>query len=233
MVVDQALIDQIVSSVLAKLQPAPARSVVSVPPPKAIPATIELTSAVITADVLSESYKTGYILRIGRKSILTPSAIDWLRTNKVDWKRAEKHSAGAGSKRGRWKLIVQSATPTVNAVVDAMKRQHADWAIDLIGQAAEAASLAINTICTADRDGVAVLTSFAEIVACRANRNEQVRAAAIGDRNQLNLTMQHLGPNVVCINPTGKTFVELRNLLQDCAATSPKAPAGWNGKESG
>ena len=71
---DQALIDQIVSNVLAKLQPAPVRPVVEAPvetpvaatplvsmlpkptvtPPKpALPAAIELTAPVITAELLA------------------------------------------------------------------------------------------------------------------------------------------------------------------------------------
>ena len=85
----------------------------------------------------------------------------------------------------------------------------------------------MGSISKAEHDGVAILSEYAEIIACRANRNERVRAAVISDRKQLELTMQHLGVNVVCINPNGRTFIEMRNLLRDCAAKRPVAPAGW------
>ncbi len=244
--VDQALIEQIVSNVLAQLQPASVRPVVESPKsttkmetvgkpavePQAIvkPAAIELTASIITADLLEETARVGQPLRIGRHSILTPSARDWLHTKRVDWSRIDKlASGGSASTMGvaRWQLIVQTVTPTVKALHDGLKRQPDGWKIELVGQAAEAATLAIGSISKAEHDGVAVLSEYAEIIACRANRNERVRAAVISDRKQLELTMRHLGVNVVCINPNGRTFIEMRNLLRDCAAKRPMVPAGW------
>jgi hypothetical protein len=234
--VDQALIEQIVSNVLAQLQPASARPVVESPKstPKMTatekPSAIELNASIITADLLEENARVGQPLKIGRRSILTPSARDWLHTKRIDWSRGDKASAGGNSSStaaARWQLIVQSVTPTVKALHDGLKRQSEGWKIELVGQPVEAAALAIGSINKAEFEGVTILSEFAEIIACRANRNERVRAAVISDRKQLELTMQHLGVNVVCINPTGRTFIELRNLLRDCAAKKPQAPAGW------
>ena len=238
---DQALIEQIVSNVLAQLQPASVRSVVESPKsaPKTTmtvksvverPAAIELTASIITADLLEVTARVGQPLKIGHRSILTPSARDWLHTKRIDWSRIDKLSAGdSGATKGtaRWQLIVQTVTPTVKALHDGLKRQPEGWKIELVGQASEAATLAIGSISKAEHEGVAILSEYAEIIACRANRNERVRAAVISDRKQLELTMQHLGVNVVCINPNGRTFIELRNLLRDCAAKKPQAPAGW------
>ena len=136
---------------------------------------------------------------------------------------------GSSTTKGaaRWQLILQTVTPTVKALHDGLKRQPEGWKIELVGQPVEAATLAIGAISKAEHDGVAILSEYAEIIACRANRNERVRAAVISDRKQLELTMQHLGVNVVCINPTGRTFVEMRNLLRDCVAKRPQVPAGW------
>ncbi len=195
------------------------------------PAAIELTASVITASLLEETARIGQPLKIGRSSILTPSARDWLRTKRIDWSRIDKLAGdGSGATKGaaRWQLIVQTVTPMVQALHDGLKRQPEGWKIELVGQAAEAATLAIGSISKAEHDGVAILSEYAEIIACRANRNDRVRAAVISDRKQLELTMQHLGMNVVCINPNGRTFIELRNLLRDCAAKKPQAPAGWN-----
>ena len=234
--VDQALIERIVSNVLAQLQPASVRPVIEVPKsaPKMMAVeksvAIELTASIITADLLEETARVGQPLKIGRSSILTPSARDWLNTKRIDWSRIDKLSAGgSGTTKGaaRWQLIVQTVTPTVKALHDGLKRQPEGWKIELVGQPVEAATLAIGSISKAEHDGVAILSEYAEIIACRVNRNERVRAAVISDRKQLELTMQHLGVNVVCINPNGRTFIEMRNLLRDCAAKRPVMPAGW------
>ncbi len=240
--VDQALIEQIVSNVLAQLQPASVRPVAETP--KSAPKTttveklmtveksavIELTASIITAGLLEETARAGQSLKIGRRSILTPSARDWLHTKRIDWSRIDKLAAGGSSMTkgaARWQLIVQTVTPTVKALQDGLKRQPEGWKIELVGQPVEAATLAIGAINKAEHDGVVIVSEYAEIIACRSNRNERVRAAVISDRKQLEMTMQHLGVNVICINPTGRTFVEMRNLLRDCAATKPAAPAGW------
>ena len=234
--VDQALIERIVSNVLAQLQPVSVHPVIEVPKsaPKMMAVeksvAIELTASIITADLLEETARVGQPLKIGRSSILTPSARDWLNTKRIDWSRIDKLSAGgSGTTKGaaRWQLIVQTVTPTVKALHDGLKRQPEGWKIELVGQPVEAATLAIGSISKAEHDGVAILSEYAEIIACRVNRNERVRAAVISDRKQLELTMQHLGVNVVCINPNGRTFIEMRNLLRDCAAKRPLAPMGW------
>ncbi len=238
---DQALIEQIVSNVLAQLQPASVRSVVESPksthktttvvkPVVEKPAVIELTASVITAGLLEETARVGQPLKIGRRSILTPSARDWLHTKRIDWSRIDKlASNGSGTTKlaARWQLIVQTVTPTVKALYDGLKRQPEGWKIELVGQAIEAATLAVGSISKAEHEGVVILSEFAEIIACRANRSDRVRAAVIADRKQLELTMQHLGVNVVCINPNGRTFIEMRNLLRDCAAKRPQVPAEW------
>ena len=239
--VDQALIERIVSNVLAQLQPASVRPVVESPKSTAKTTTvvkpvveksvvIELTASVITASLLEETARVGQPLKIGRRSILTPSARDWLHSKRIDWSRVDKLAAGESATAklaARWQLIVQTVTPTVKALHDGLKRQPDGWKIELVGQAIEAATLAIGSISKAEHEGVVILSEFAEIVACRANRNDRVRAAVISDRKQLELTMRHLGANVVCINPNGRTFIEMRNLLGDCAAKRPVAPVGW------
>lgn len=240
LIVDQDLVEQIVSNVLAQLQPASSRPVLTAPvavAPASIAATplvitvTELTAPIITAELLATTVRLGQPLRVGQQSILTPSARDWLSTKKISWSRGAETSASGESTNqtgARWQLIVQTVNPNVKALQDSLKRQPEGWTLDLVGQPLEAATQAASAISTAERDGVVVLSEYAEIIACRANRNERVRAAVISDRKQLELTRQHLGVNLVCINPNGRTFIELRNLLRDCAGSKPVAPVGWS-----
>lgn len=231
-IVDQALIEQIVSKVLTQLQRAPARAVGNEPKTEQTTSVVEITAPVITANLLAESVRNGQPLKIGRKSILTPAARDWLNTKKVAWSRSGETTVSVANDHtkgnARWQLILQSVTPTVRALHEGLKRNSEGLKIDLVGQPLEAATIAASALSTAERDGVMVVSEFAEIIACRANRSERVRAAVITDRKQLELARQHLGVNLVCVNPSGRTFIELRNLLRDCAAMSPTAPAGWN-----
>jgi hypothetical protein len=267
-IVNQALIDEIVSNVLARLQPASVRPVVppvkmvapaspkpamvaAVNAPTAVVATptstlqptalatapaesksnvVEILSPVITADMLDVMVNAGQGLRIGRTSILTPSARDWLNSKRTTWSRLDRHSsqqAAVGGQRVRWQIILQTVTPTVKALHDGIRRLADGWKIELVGQPLEAATLATNLVNTAECDGVVVFTEQAELIACRANRNDRVRAAVVHGPKQWEQVMRTLSANVVCINPVGKTFIELRNLLRDCSSNKPRPPAGW------
>ena len=247
---NQALIDEIVSGVLAKLQPAPVRPVIEAirqptttpvfasPTPSASAAktvtaaqtntvplpVIELSGPVITADLLEQSLRAGQSLRIGRNSILTPSARDWLNSRRTSWTRQDKaHSAGSDS-RARWQLILQTVTPAVKSLQEGLRRTSDGWKIELVGQPLEAVKLATGFITTAESDGVVIFTEQAELMACYANRNERVRAAVVQNSKQWEHVTRTLGANVVCISPVGRTFVELRNLLKECAAIRPQSP---------
>lgn len=234
---DQSLVEQVVSRVLAQLQSSSVGSVVeqssSLCSPMAIQnvAVVELMGAVITAETLQETVQVGHPLRIGLRSVLTPSARDWLQTNRIAWSRMEPNAAAsvnpASQQANRWRLIVQTLTPAVKSLSEGLSRQTDVWKIQAVGQFSEAATMATTTANHAEHDGVVVLSDHAEVIACLANRNKQVRAAVIADRKQLELAVQRLGVNVVCINPIGRSYVEMRNLLRDCTANKPSAPIGW------
>lgn len=227
---NQSLVDEIVSNVLAQLQPKIARSVNPVETPKpvekpigssTVSAVVDLTSAVITADMLESAVRPGQALRIGRNSILTPSARDWLNSKRMAWSRQERSlgSKESGGNQGRWRIVLQTVTPTVKALQEGLRRTSDGWKVEIVGQPLEAATLATNLVSTAESDGVVIFTEQAELIACHANRNERVRAAVMQNSKQWELVMKSLSANVVCINPIGRSFVELRNLLRDCVRT--------------
>ena len=263
---NQALFDEIVSGVLAKLQPAAVRHVpgdghsqavsnavsqarsqpsvqgnpvtlpvqsqsvpstaASLPVVTAQPNVVELSGPIITADLLEKSLRSGQSLRIGRGAILTPSARDWLHARRTPWTRQDKSGATSSAGRVRWHIILQTVTPTVRSLQDGLRRLADGWKIELVGQPLEAAMRAINLVNTAECDGVVIFTEQADLVACQSNRNERVRAAVMQNSKQWEQVMRTLGANVVCISPIGRTFIELRNLLRDCAGTKPQAPSG-------
>ena len=256
---NQALIDEIVTNVLAKLQQVAARPIVpsmpSVRPPGVVATVsvpnlqtmpdavaasrssttdlhasalkvtvVELLAPIITAEVLERAVRPGQPLRIGRTSILTPSARDWLNSKRMTFSRQDRSLAMAAGTRGRWQVILQTVTPTVRALQDGLRRFSDSWKVELVGQPLEAAALAVSLINQAECDGVVVFTEQAELIACHSNRNDRVRAAVMHSSQQWEQVLRTLSANVVCISPLGRTFVELRNLLRDCAATRPMPP---------
>ena len=101
-------------------------------------AVVELMDAVITAETLQETVQVGHPLRIGRRSVLTPSARDWLQTNRIAWSRMEPNAAAsvnpASQQANRWRLIVQTLTPAVKSLSEGLSRQTDVWKIQAVGQ---------------------------------------------------------------------------------------------------
>lgn len=224
MTVDQTLVDRIVTQVLHELQPAAAVH------PRTEPSRQEdglwLEETVITGDLLEEKLNGAKRLRIGAKAILTPSARDVLRKRDIEWNRNGTAQIGDAASQGKRVLIAQTVTLAVQTLLAEWKRTGAgQWRIELVGQPREAVELGIGMICKAEADGVAVLTDQAELVACQVNRNERIRAAVVADVTAVERVRESMEANFICINPTGKSFIELRNILKRFQEPGRVAPA--------
>ena len=220
---NQTLIEQIVANVLQELQPATALRAEASETSELL-----LDAPVITADVLQERVTNGQSVRIGMKSILTPSAREWLKAHNVRWQRGSRIGATT-TVNSRRQLLASTVTPAVRTLLDAMIRDLPGWKHDLSGNAAEVADAAAHAINAAATDLIVVISEAADVVACRANRHPQVRSAVVASVGHLRLLVEHLGPNVLAINPGGRSFFDLRNLLRSCAALpAPRAPHGWD-----
>lgn len=233
---DSALIDRIVSNVLAQLQPeGSTRAVIAEPPsviatPVSKPAAIELLDPVITAKLLQDRAATASALRFGPKSLLTPSARDWLHTRKVPWSREATSSATSTSANpAKRRLLLSTITPTVRAVQSTLSRELPGWGCDLIGKATEVVETVARLISTAEAELVVAISDRAELIACYANRSAKVRAAVVTSIEPLTSMAKHLGANVIVLDPSGKSYIELRNILRACAALGrPQPPLGWD-----
>lgn len=227
---DSALVERIVASVLEQLQsrgvPRVESPVPAVAPLQAEPKELGLTDAVVTAAVLEHlTIPGGATLLVGPKTVLTPSAHDWLRQRQVAWKRSRTSVTSAVNHATRWQLLASTVTPTVRSLLDQVSRSHASWKRQLVGTAAEATETAVRSIATAETERVFVITSQADMVACRANRNDRVRAAVIQSAEHLRGIEANLSPNVVVLDPQAKSLMELRQIVQACAVLSaPRAP---------
>ncbi|MCA9017011.1 MAG: hypothetical protein KDA77_16890 [Planctomycetaceae bacterium] len=213
----EELVNQVVASVLSTLsrQGQGRQTTGSVPPVSAAGASVVLSEKVITADLLAEKAKGHAAVGIAAGSLLTPSAKDYLREFKISVHRATTAAAPATGQRTSWRAIVLSNSLAVeNALTTIEQQTGTRWSQELSSSLEESVKDAISSLCRADAAGVVLFASAAEKAACLANRNQKVCAAAIQDVNHLRTVIAQMSPNLICVNPEQKSFMELRNLMK-------------------
>lgn len=231
MSVDGDLLERIVSGVLNELRGvAPADAAVVTAAPRT-PDAVLVTEKVITAELLEKTCGRSPRIVIGKNSLLTPSARDFLKQNRIDWTReAAASNSEVQSAAAKWKAIVVATTKNLaNALDDAGKTAGAAWVRELAGCDVDAVDRAVSTICRAEASGVVVFTSHPDTVACRANRNSKVRGASVANAGEIRKVNKQMGANLICIDPASRSQMELNHLLREAAASGrPIAPKGWN-----
>ena len=213
----QVLIEQIVAEVMRRLMPtassAPASSETN------NGQSTQLTDSVITADVLAEKVTGQKRVVVGERAIVTPSARDWILHNKVALiheKTAASTAAPDSVKEKSDKLVITHSTgQTIDRVLeDAGRQTNGGWNRKNVESADEAAKKAIGELRRESSRVIVVLTSEPEVAACLANRNEQVKAAVVGDTAAVARVKSELDGNVFVVDPAGRSFFELRNILR-------------------
>jgi len=242
MSLDVATIERLVREVLREIEPQSAASrpvlasiprvtAVEVPvaeTPSATPVaqTVECTERVVTANWLQEQVPHGGRVRFTARAIVTPAAQDWLKQQRIPWDRgntpasntSNSPSVTAAKSVSYWKIIQQSTAGIATAAVKSIQQQ-SGVPVELCGTAAEAIVQGRSLICRGDQQGVIILTSQPQLVACQVNRQEQIRAVEVRDFREWSPLRQELNPNVVCINPGTKTLMELKHLLGQIVGT--------------
>ena len=202
----QALIERVVAEVMGQLMTRSAAPV-SEPARRFV-----LKETVITADLLAESASGQAVIEVTQKAIVTPSARDWLKQNKVEVIRAPRQIAGATTSAVQTVghlAIIQSGGENVDRVLKSL-----NWKRELAGTADEAAKLAISEVCRGGVNRLLIFSREAEVAVCLANRNEKVRAATVTDVAGVKRVKSGLGANVFVIDPADRGFFELRNVVK-------------------
>lgn len=244
---DSAAIDRIVQNVLKQISPssiaAPvkanatpsaatgAKAAAPKPTPVPVPASASMSVAihdrVITGDLLAEKVKGQKVpLVIGAKSLLTPTAHDYIRIHRLEVTRAAAGAtSGGGEKSGtsataRWKLAIVRTSPALEKLFGELGGA---WSRDLLGCPDDAASLAITELSRGAVDGVVIAATQSYRAACRANRHEKVRAAYITEPAGVRAARDQMRLNAIVIDPTAKTYFELRNIIAAFTAPWPES----------
>ncbi|QDU08095.1 hypothetical protein [Gimesia aquarii] len=213
----EELVNQVVDNVLSVLsqQGNDRQATGNVPPVSTPDSSMVLTEKVITADLLAEKTKGQTAIGIAAGSLLTPSAKDYLREFQVSVHRPTSVVSPSKGQGAPWRAIVLSHSVAVeNALAKIEQQTNSRWSQELSSSLEEAVKETISSICRADATGVVLFAEAAEKAACLANRNQKIRAAAVQDVNHLRTVITQMNPNLICVNPEQKSFIELRNLVK-------------------
>ncbi len=197
-------------------------------------ATVVFSEKVITEEVLKSRISQAKSIHVNTAAILTPSALEFLRSNHIECHRLTQTANSASqlepNSATRFRLVNSNTNDAAKRVVeDAISREETVWSEQLASNCREAAELAVSSICRGDANAVAVLATAATGVACFANRNKKVRAAAVVDARGVSLAKAEIGANLIAINPDGKSFFELRNMLKTFASGGlQNSPTNWD-----
>lgn len=233
---DSAAVDQIVANVLKQLSAggsgsssggstasavatasiaATPRSTSEPRPPvaKSAAAVVTLTERIITGDLLTEKATGASQVIIPVKAILTPTAHDFLKASRVQVVRGS--GAAVATKPGEatsstWKWITVTSTAAVARLSDELG---AGWSREVLGCPDDAATLAISAICRGEASGVVIVSKQHFRAACRANRNDKVRAVPLSSPAEVKAAREQLRLNVIAIDPTSRSYFELKNIL--------------------
>jgi hypothetical protein len=222
---DDNLLDAIVAGVLDRLRGASApsgssrrdmergngvdrggeaRAVTAAEPPL-------ISSRVVTEAVLEASLHGAKTVRFAPKTVLTPTARDYLRVHGIDWSYATSEPSRSQTLDGGWAVLIVRSTTAVERVVAEL---FPDARRERFSCPDDAATFAI---AERARGGFARGILFAEQThraACLANRHTAVKAAAVRDAAEVVSIGRQLRVNVWCLDPTNRTYFELRNVLK-------------------
>ena len=197
-------------------------------PVSAAATAVVIRERIVTADVLKEQTKPGSKVVIAKKAILTPAAQDYVRNFKIALERSDTSPTGNSVAAVRWKIILSSVAEHTVRAIDAVCQQQNSVQRELSGSAPEAITAAVSTINRAEVAGVIVVTAAPQVVACRANRSPAIRAAVVSDLASWQQVQPQLRPNVVCISPQGRGFMEMQNVINKVVTSpAPEVPADW------
>jgi len=185
------------------------------PSDSAVPKGVQISEAVVTQALLAETINGAKQVQIGPKAILTPSARDFVRNHGIQVLREPSTPRGAASIR--LQVIATVSTPATAASVEGFQARGIAVDFRLLGIPAEAASQAISALCRGEAAKVVVFTSHPELVACLANRNDRLRAAAVADAAGAERVQKTLNPNLLAIDPSTRGVHELKALLKPFA----------------
>ncbi len=198
------LIEDVVQSVLQELRRASGSPGSCDATPPAVAAGLTIDDAVVTEATLASRLGSTSEVVFAARTVLTPTARDYLRSNNVSWTRSGSAGA-AGIAVSKGPRIV--ATHSTVAVGSAFNKGS-----DLVRIGVEKAG---RVVIDAVGDGVVlVLTALPHSLAIELNRSAEIRAIALDQLCAAAREVRENRANCVCAKPNGRSKDELKKLAR-------------------
>ena len=226
--IDSSTIDRIVAGVLNQLagggDRAPSAVTAVAPDRGGCAEKVTITESVVTAHVLLAHAGSDVRIAVRDRAIVTPAAWDAARERGIEIVRTSAMAAGPGiaktltaarqghpARLGRPQLFVVHSTDASERLWEEIRDC---WRRELLSCPDDAAAQAISAICRGETATVVILATQTHRAACLANRNEKVKAVVIRDAGDVRTIRKQLRANVWCLDPTERSWFELRTLLR-------------------
>lgn len=217
-------IDRIVAGVLNKLSGPPVASRPSLPatasPSQGNPSlVVEIGGKVVTAEQL-RSVLLGGSVSVAEKAIITPAAWDMAKERglRIERRSASRPKSQVAATDSGPRSSVSSLLITVKNT-DSVDRVWSEiqgtWRRELLGCPDDAAGLAIAELSRGAVGTVVIVAEQTLRAACLANRHAAVKAVPIRDMADVRLARKQIRANVWCLDPVGRTYFEMRNIIRE------------------
>jgi len=201
-------------------------------PVNATPAAVSLPGAVITAENINRVPVHSAVI-VQPRAIVTPAAWDALRDRRIHLQRGTVGTTEGLSSGDEGQkvtpvtinsdllplLLIVHNTPAAEQLWQGLSES---WRREWSGCPDDAAKLAIGEICRGAAPYVVIFAEQRHRAACLANRHEQVKAVVVQSAGEVKEIRKTLRANVWCVNPAGRSWFELKNLIQHMRAASQK-----------
>jgi hypothetical protein len=205
-----AVIDQVVREVLARLRPAPQEAAAAV---------LRLAAPLVAVDDVAGKLAGVRQLVVARETVVTPAVRDMLREAQVELVREASAASAAGQG-----LPLLLAVAELSYDVRPLEQMLARQGVAAVAAAtSDLASAAARAGARAAANGRAVVLSARPLVAaCLANRTRGVRCAAARDHAAAVEALSGLAANVLAMDPRPLGLAQLARMVRMFAAQ----PAG-------
>ena len=226
--IDEHALDAIVAGVLARLRSQAALLPQSVAETKQAAVeqqavkpssleTIDLADRVITQAVLEQKLGGARRVRFSPQAVLTPTGRDFLKSREIIWSRGLASARKAAGEKAAWPVLVVRHTAALDRVLADLLPQSSP---ELFGCPDDAAQRVISEMSRGGMERAILFVEQVHRAACLANRSEKVKAVVVRDAGEVGMIRAQLRANTWCLDPTGRSYFELRNLVRAVIKTS-------------
>ena len=181
-----------------------------------------LDEKIITEELLAERTSESCVCCVRPDAIVTPAAKDFLREQGIGLQcstdRVEPNGSASERTFCRGRIIVTSVNSTMRSFMDSVREGSLGWSVTLADNRSSGVSSVFDVLCREGETFAVLFTEEPEAAACEINRNLKCCAAVVSSSEQMKRIRSHQDWNVWVIDPAGKSFYQLKRILDDLSA---------------